>query len=484
MHLTTSLKTDVVFQCHASYNSISKLRCFKLNDKQKSSLFLLDCDTIEVERLFLCEGGDIVSYYPKKGRVIFHVDMNSFYASVEMAYNPSLKGKPLAIAGNPEERRGIIVTSSYEARAKGVKTTMPLFQAKKLCPDLLVLKPNFDRYREASKAMFKIMADITDKVEPVSIDEGYLDITDCEAQGNPLEIAQNLQQRLLDELDLPCSIGIAPNKFLAKMASDMKKPLGITVLRKRELAEVLWPLDVGEMHGIGAKTKEKLNQIDIYTIGDLARADEMVLKRVLGINGVRLIKRANGEDHRPVDPDSVFDFKSVGNSETLRQDTTDETILLSLLRKLSNKVSTRLKRKAYIGETVQLMIRYYDRKTITRSVTVHRPIEQAEAIYGLATQLFETHWNGDAIRLLGVTVQGLVEKKYYVEQLDIFHYQDHLKNEQLASTIQQLTDKYGYNPFERVSDKKTPTSKSNESASDQPTTSFQKDFLDDFRQDK
>ena len=265
-----------------------------------------------------------MSYYPKKGRVIFHVDMNSFYASVEMAYDPSLKGKPLAIAGNPEERRGIIVTSSYEARAKGVKTTMPLFQAKKLCPELLVLKPNFERYREASKAMFKIMADITEKVEPVSIDEGYLDITDCEAQGSPLDIAEKLQQRLLNELDLPCSIGIAPNKFLAKMASDMKKPLGITVLRKRELAHVLWPLDVGEMHGVGAKTKEKLNQIDIYTIGDLAKADDVVLKRVLGINGVRLIKRANGEDHRPVDPDSVFDFKSVGNSETLRQDTTDD----------------------------------------------------------------------------------------------------------------------------------------------------------------
>lgn len=417
-----------------------------------------------------------MSYYPKKGRVIFHVDMNSFYASVEMAYNPSLKGKPLAIAGNPEERRGIIVTSSYEARAKGVKTTMPLFQAKKLCPELIVLKPNFERYREASKAMFKVMAEITDKVEPVSIDEGYLDISECETQGSPLEIAEKLQQRLLNELDLPCSIGIAPNKFLAKMASDMKKPLGITVLRKRELAQVLWPLDIGEMHGVGAKTKEKLNQINIYTIGDLAVADDVILRRVLGINGVRLIKRANGEDHRAVDPDSVFDFKSVGHSETLRHDTIDETILLSLIRKLSNKVSIRLKRKAYIGETVQLMIRYYDRKTITRSVTVHRPIEQAGDIYGLATQLFEMHWNGEAIRLLGVTVQGLIEKKHYYEQLDLFHYKDHLKHEQLESTIQALTNKYGYNPFDRSLKKKKQTDSLIDSESNQPTTSFQKDF--------
>ena len=130
------------------------------------------------------------------------------------------------------------------------------------------------------------------------------------------------------------------------------------------------------------------------------------------------------------------------------------------------------------------MIRYYDRKTITRSITVHRPIEQAEDIYGLASQLFETHWNADPIRLLGVTVQGLIEKKYYYEQLDLFHYQDHLKNEQLTATIQQLTDKYGYNPFERISETKAHTKKSSESESDQPTTSFQKDFLDDYRHDE
>lgn len=419
--------------------------------------------------------------YPKKGRVILHVDMNSFYASVEMAYDPSLKGRPLAIAGNPEERRGIIVTSSYEARAKGVKTTMPLFQARKLCPNLIVLKPNFERYRKASKEMFKMMAEITDQVEPVSIDEGYVDITHCEKQGSPIEIAENLQRRLKNELDLPCSIGIAPNKFLAKMASDMKKPLGITILRKRELSNVLWPLDVGEMHGIGEKTKEKLNQLNIYTIGDLAKADDMMLRRVLGINGVRLIQRANGEDHRAVDPDSVFEFKSVGNSETLRQDTVDETVIFSLIRKLAIKVAMRLKRKEYVGETVQLMIRYYDRKTITRSVTVHRPIDQADDIYGLATQLFDTHWNGEAIRLLGVTVQGLVEKKQYFEQLDLFRYKEQLGNEKLEATIAELTNKYGYNPFKRKLNTVTNQSDELTQETDQPTTSFQKDFLDDYK---
>ncbi|NAP00366.1 DNA polymerase IV, partial [Halomonas sp. MG34] len=202
---------------------------------------------------------------PHKGRVIFHIDMNCFYASVEAAYNPDLKGKALAIAGNPEERKGIVVTSSYEARAKGVKTTMTIWQAKRNCPELIVMRPNFERYRAASKALFRILSEITPDVQPVSIDEGYMDITHVTSDLTPLQIADSLQKRVLDELDLPCSIGIAPNKFLAKMASDMKKPLGITVLRKRELASTLWPLPIGEMYGVGEKTATKLIEKGIKT---------------------------------------------------------------------------------------------------------------------------------------------------------------------------------------------------------------------------
>src|SRR5690625_1662495 len=216
--------------------------------------------------------------YSKKARIIFHIDMNCFYASVELAHDQSLKGKPVAIAGNPEERRGIIVTSSYEARAKGVRTTMPLWQAKKLCPELIVMRPNFERYRKASQKIFRMLAKITPFIEPVSIDEGYLDITECEHIGTPLEIAHQAQQMILQTLDLPCSIGIGPNKFLAKMASDMKKPLGITVLRRRDLSQTLWPLPVIEMFGIGEKTAEKLNTIDIHTNSDLAKADEYQLE--------------------------------------------------------------------------------------------------------------------------------------------------------------------------------------------------------------
>ncbi|MDL4840720.1 DNA polymerase IV [Aquibacillus rhizosphaerae] len=411
-------------------------------------------------------------WYPKKGRVILHVDMNSFYASVEAAYNPELKGKALAIAGNPEERRGIIVTSSYEARAKGVKTTMPLWEARRLCPELIVMRPNFERYRTASKEMFKILSEVTPFVQPVSIDEGYMDITDCEEQGSPLQIAETIQKRIANELDLPSSIGIAPNKFLAKMASDMKKPMGITVLRKRDLQNKLWPLPVGEMYGIGAKTAEKLNNVQIFTIKDLVEADSYYLKRLLGINGERLQNRANGIDPNPVDPDAIHDFKSIGSSETLPQDTTDENEIRKLFRQLSRNVTRRLKRKQSVGRNVQIMIRFFDRKTITRSIKLPDFIEEEDDIFTVSYELFEQHWNGDPVRLLGVTIQDIAEKKEVAHQLDLFTYEKEASKEGLYQAIDKLTEKYGKNPFTTIKH----TEEDN-----QPRTSFQKDFLDDYK---
>ncbi len=411
-------------------------------------------------------------WYPKNGRVIFHVDMNSFYASVEAAYNPLLKGKPLAIAGNPEERRGIIVTSSYEARAKGIKTTMPLWQAKNLCPELIVLPPNFDRYRHASQEIFKLMAEITPLVQPVSIDEGYLDITDCYELGSPLDIAYNLQMRIKNELDLPCSIGIAPNKFLAKMASDMKKPMGITVLRIRDLPKKLWPRQIEEMYGVGEKTADKLRRIGVNKIGDLVEADRFTLRRILGVNGERLQERAKGIDPSPVDPDAIYDFKSIGNSETLREDTTDETVIATLLRRLARKVAVRLERKEVVAQTLQIMIRYHDRRTITRSLTHDEYFFIEDQIFAIANELFDVNWNGEPIRLLGITAQNLIEKEQAVEQLNLFTYQDHLEDEALQKVIDQLSEKYGENPFKKI---KQPVN------NDRPTTSFQKDFLDDYK---
>ncbi len=362
-------------------------------------------------------------FYPKEGRVIFHVDMNSFYASVEVAYDNSLRGKPVAVAGNAKERRGIIVTSSYEARAKGVKTTMPIWQAKKLCPELILIEPNFERYRKASFHIFQMLKEYTPLVEPVSIDEGYMDISDCYHLGAPIFIAETIQTRLLKELRLPSSIGIATNKFLAKMASNLKKPLGITIIRKREIHRVLWPLKVGDMHGIGQKTAEKLNKLGIVTIGDLAQTDVSKLKVHFGINGEKIYARANGIDDRPVDPESVYDFKSIGNSTTLPSDTINIEKIKLVFANLAASVARRMARKEVCAETIQVTIRYSDRKTVTRSQTVVNPIDSQSEIQAIALRLFLKHWNGEAIRLLGITAQQLIEKKYAYKQLDLFNYE-------------------------------------------------------------
>lgn len=410
-----------------------------------------------------------------KAQVIFHVDMNSFYASVEMAYNPKLKGKPIAIAGNPNERKGIIVTSSYEARAKGVKTTMPLWQARKLCPELIVIRPDFPKYRETSAKIFKTLAEMSPIIEPVSIDEGYIDVTDEVI--HPVTLAHEMQQRLLQELDIPCSIGIGPNKFLAKTASDFKKPLGITILRIRDLPEKLWPLSINKMYGVGEKTTEKLNQIDIYTIKDLAQADPYMVTHVLGINGERLINRANGIDNREVDPDSVNDFKSIGNSQTLREDTVDEDKIYSTLNHLSSRVEDRLQRRGLKGTTIQLMIRYADRQTITRSRKLTSYIDDKESMMTVIQELFKEHWNYEPIRLLGITVQDLLEKNEIMEQLNLFTYEKEEKRASMTDAVQAIQDKYGNDIF--VQPQENDATKTNEKML---RTSFQKDFLDDFKQ--
>lgn len=384
-------------------------------------------------------------YYPKNGRVILHVDMNSFFASVEMAFDSSLKGKPIAVAGNPEERKGIVVTCSYEARKFGVRTTMSVWEAQKLCPSLIILRPNFSRYREASEAMFAILRQYSELVEPVSIDEGYLDITESYDIGTPLDIATMIQKQLVTELDLPCSIGIAPNKFLAKMASDMKKPMGITVLRKRDIPVKIWPLPLIEMHGVGKKTAEKLIHAGIKTIKDLAHAEEKQIEKLLGIRGTKLKERANGIDLRIVDPNSASDFKSAGSSTTLPKDYSNQKDLLKVLESLSIETSQRLKKKGYLTKNVSITIRYKNRSTITRSRKLNNPIIHQKDIFNAAKILFLKHWNGNPVRLLGVTGQDLIEQQNAVEQLNLFSYEKVAAKEPLYQTIDKLREKYGEN---------------------------------------
>ncbi|MER2126228.1 DNA polymerase IV [Solibacillus sp.] len=407
------------------------------------------------------------------GRVIFHIDMNSFYASVEQAHDPSLKGKPVAVAGNAKERRGIIVTSSYEARAHGIYTTMTVGEAKRKCPDIILIPPDFAKYRAASAAMFAILRSYTHLVEPVSIDEGYLDVTERSKTLHPLQLAQEMQQRILHELDLPCSIGIAPNKFLAKTASDMKKPMGITVLRKREISALLWPLEVIEMHGVGESTAKKLNSIGIKTIGDLAKADERKLQKEFGKNGARLYKRANGEDPREVDPNSIFDTKSVGNSTTLPRDETEYYILKETFEKLSRSVAERLKVKYLAGTTISIQIRNFEWQNQTRSKSVKNAIQHADEIFDLAWKLFLQHWDETPVRLIGITVSNVVDQAESTQQLNLFNFEQHIKDEPIVELVDQMAKKFGKGVVQRGVRVKKKSYASN--------TSFSKDFLEDHK---
>ena len=404
-------------------------------------------------------------------RVIFHVDMNSFYASVEQAHDPALKGKAIAIAGDVKERRGIIVTSSYEARAKGIYTTMNVIEALKKCPELILLPPDFEKYRESSRAMFQLLRSYSPILEPVSIDEGFLDITELAKSRHPIEVAKEIQQRILNELDLPCSIGIAPNKFLAKTASNMKKPMGITVLRKREVQTKLWPLPVIEMHGIGKRTAEKMNKLNIFTIGDLANIDERFMTKEFGKNGIRLKQRANGEDVRSVDPNAIFDTKSVGNSTTLPRDEAEYYILKETIESLSRKVAERLRAKQLAGTTVILQIRDGSWHTSTRSKTVKNAISSYDDIFEIAWELFLKHWDEEPVRLLGVTVSNVVEKGESTHQLNLFNFEQHITDEPIVELVDELERKFGKGVVQRGIKVKQKTYASK--------TSFSKDFLDD-----
>jgi len=380
------------------------------------------------------------------GRVILHIDMNAFYCSVHEAVQPELyRGKAIAVAGSVELRKGIIVTSSYAARAKGVRTGMQVGQALKKCPDLIVIPPDFDLYRQFSVRFLKIAGDYSPLVEATSIDECYVDITGSGQFGTPVEIAGTIQRRIRQELMLPCSVGIGPNKLLAKMASDMKKPNGLSILRIRDVPRLLWKKPCSQLFGIGSKTAEKLRKLHIYTIGQLAQADETVLAREFGVYGTALKEAANGIDRSPVNPNREPN-KSVGHTTTMPRDMTEWSDIRRVFLNLSDQVARRLRKKKLLAHTVQITIRDPSMKTITRSRTLTAPTENTETIYEAACSLFQTHWkSGAPVRLLGVTVQNLQPRETAAVQLDLFDFEKRPKQEQIDRVMDQIRDKYGEN---------------------------------------
>lgn len=382
--------------------------------------------------------------YPTAGRVIVHVDMNAFFCSCHEAIEPEkYKGKPTAVSGSVEQRRGIVVTSSYEARKLGVRTGMTVQMALRHCPKLILIQPDFSLYREFSRAFLRIAGDYSPLVEATSIDECYIDITGSKQFGTPLTIAEMLQSRIHHELGLPCSVGVAPNKLLAKMGSDMKKPNGLTVLRKRDVPHMLWHRPCQQLFGLGGKTAAKLERFNIRTIGQLASADAGLLEREFGVYGRWLKAAANGHDDSPVVAEREAS-KSIGHTTTLPKDLKEEAEIRRVFLNLADQTGRRLRRQGLLAETVQITLRDPDMKTITRAKTLGRPSEEPGVFYAEALKLFEKHWGyGKPVRLLGITLQNLQERISAAVQLDLFDYEQEPRKEQLIRAMDQLRDKFG-----------------------------------------
>lgn len=346
-------------------------------------------------------------------RVIFHLDMDAFYASIEQRDQPSLRGQPVIVGGSPA-RRGVVSAASYEARRYGVRSAMPTVTAARLCPRGVFVPPRMSQYREESRLIMDLMARSGAIIEQVSIDEAYLDLSQLCQGSSPdeslalgLPIAQELKQRIVAERHLTASIGIAANKLLAKLASDFQKPDGLTLIRESEKVAFLRPLSVRAIHGVGRVTEQVLLEAGLKTVGDL-QDHNGDLRALVGSWGPRLKQFAFGEDDRPLELGD--EIKSISAEETFERDTDDRKILRACLREQADEISGRLKRKQLGACTVQVKVRYGDFTTLTRQFTVEDPIVESSDIYRLACFLLARHkLVKRPLRLLGVGVSGLRE---------------------------------------------------------------------------
>ena len=346
-------------------------------------------------------------------RVILHMDMDAFYASVEQRDNPALKGKPL-IVGAPPTQRGVVCAASYEARKFGVRSAMPSSVAKRLCPEGVFITPRMQRYREESAEIMRIIALPEAQVEQVSVDEAYLDISAISQQADgdsslerALPLAAALKKRILAERGLTASIGIAANKLLAKLASDFKKPDGLTLIAERDKVAFLRPLEVRSLHGVGKVTQEVLNKAGIETIGDLQDYPGD-LRALVGSFGPVLKRFAFGEDDRLLD--SSDEIKSISSENTFLRDTEDRKILRTCLREQAEEISAKLKRRQIGAQTVQIKLRYGDFTTLTRQLSFEEPITEAGDIYRLGCHILaREQLVYRPLRLIGLGVSSLGE---------------------------------------------------------------------------
>lgn len=343
-------------------------------------------------------------------RRIIHVDMDAFYASVEQRDDPTLRGRPVIVGGDPRGR-GVVAACSYEARAYGVRSAMPAARALRLCPHAVIVRPDFARYVAVSRALRAIFHDYTPLVEPLSLDEAFLDVTD-ERGGLPTAtaVAKTIRARVREELHLTASAGVAPVKFVAKIASDFRKPDGLTVVQPDAVRAFLEPLPVGKLWGVGPATEKRLHELGLRTVGALALYPRELLVAALGeSHGAHLHLLAQGIDDRPVVPDRVA--KQHGAERTFAVDVHERTEMEALLREMAWEVAASLVKEGRPGRTVSIKVRYPDFTTVSRSLTLPDPTDDRAVLARTAVGLLErTEAGRRPVRLLGVSVGNLVEE--------------------------------------------------------------------------
>lgn len=387
-------------------------------------------------------------------RKILHIDLDAFFCSVEENNDPSLRGKPFAVGGRPDQR-GVVASCSYAARLCGVHSAMPMARAIKLCPDLIVVSGRHGDYGKISHQVMDYFDTLTPLVQPVSIDEAFLDLSDVLDSGESL--AKSIQKYILDQYKLPCSIGVATNKLVAKIATDFGKasnrsvrpPQAITVVLPGKEAEFLAPLPTKSLWGIGPKTAARLDELGIHTIGDITRMSKQDLIKHLGKFGEELEKRALGIDDSPVHAD--HEVKSVSNETTFARDISDVQVLYETLHSLSESVGRRLRKKNLRGNTIKLKVRWQDFTTLSRQSTLPNPTNDDLEIYAAAKNLFNQTWKkGKPVRLLGV---GVTQFSQPVKQLGLWDAPSN-KDVNLFTAVDVLRERYGKNTIMRGSDLK------------------------------
>ena len=371
-------------------------------------------------------------------RLILHIDMDAFFISVEQRDDPSLRGKPAAVCGSLS--RSVVTSATYEARPYGIRAGMSTQEAKRRCPRLILVKGDHSKYTATSARIFSILKGYTPLVEVASIDEAYLDITQSLLLfQSPLQIAQSIKDQIRESEHLTCSIGVAPNKLLAKLGSGLRKPDGLTIIEKNDIGKTLEDLPVSSLFGIGPKLAEMLNSIGIFTCGQLGRFPVPVLSKRFGVIGERLHEMGLGLDDSPVVPfDEGEDAKSISHSVTLEEDTSNPNILRKVLLQLSERVSRRMRREGFYGKRIALTVRYSDFFTFSKQRTLSKWINSGNEIFQYAFETFKSISHPKPIRLLGVGM-SLLKKEWC--QLDLFEKRG--KKDNLLKAMDQVNERFG-----------------------------------------